>query len=187
MWRVVRNLFDDQKSTRNITGINAKTDTCDIACKINKYVSEIGPNLARQIPDSMLEVNYEFDGDFLPFEFTMTNREGIAKILDSLSPNKSTGVDGVPIRFVKLCREIIISIMTHIVNLSMRTLIVPSGWKIASICPLYKEGDPMDLANYIGQLQSCLQSAKSLKGSSITRLVLSYKIDSPCRKPNLNS
>ena len=62
--------------------------------------------------------------------------------------NKSTGVDGIPIRFIKLALDTSANIIGHIINQSLHTLTVPDGWKQSCITPLFKEGDRDSPSNY---------------------------------------
>ena len=64
------------------------------------------------------------------------------------SMNKSTGTDGIPIRFLKMNMKLSCTIITHIINLSLKTLIVPLGWKKAVVTPLFKAGCREDAGNY---------------------------------------
>ena len=61
---------------------------------------------------------------------------------------KATGNDGFPIRFVKMASHITVPILTHIINLTIDTAIIPNDWKEATISPIYKDGDKNSAANY---------------------------------------
>ena len=62
----------------------------------------------------------------------------ILKELNSLNVSKSTGLDGLPARFLKDAAEIIMRPVTFIINLSLRSGIVPQEMKIAKVIPLYR-------------------------------------------------
>ena len=65
----------------------------------------------------------------------------------AISSAKATGCDGIPIKFLKCNLDLSSSILTHI-NLSLDTRIVPDGWKIAEVVPLFKSGDKSKPENY---------------------------------------
>ena len=70
------------------------------------------------------------------------------KLNKNISNNMSTGVDGVPIRFLKMAIKTSSRILYFIINLSIHTLNVPLGWKICVLTPLYKDGIRNDPCNY---------------------------------------
>ena len=53
----------------------------------------------------------------------------------------ATGVDNIDTKIVKLSAELIAPMLTHIVNLSIRTSTFPSAWKYAKVIPLLKSTD----------------------------------------------
>ncbi len=59
----------------------------------------------------------------------------------NISDAKATGKDGIPIRFLKMTKQISAEILCHIINRSILTCTVPLEWKFAVITPLFKEGD----------------------------------------------
>ena len=78
----------------------------------------------------------------------------------AISSAKATGCDGIPIKFLKCNLNLSSSIITHIVNLSLDSKIVPDGWKIAEVVPLFKSGDSSKAENY--RLISILPSARKI-------------------------
>ncbi len=119
-----------------------------MADEIDRYFNNIGRDLAAAMPDSLLEASYVLDEDRELFQLKEVAYDDVMKLLMKLSPNKSTGVDGIPIKFLKMTPVISARILTYIINLSIRMKIVPDGWKRAVLTPLYKDGDPNDPSNY---------------------------------------
>ena len=68
--------------------------------------------------------------------------------LNSLSPNKATGLDGIPARFIKDSSSIIAGPLCHIINLSIIQGVIPDDLKSARVVPLYKKNDKTDVSNY---------------------------------------
>ena len=66
----------------------------------------------------------------------------------AIPDTKSMGLDKILVKFLKLVPEVTVTILVHIINTSLRTGIVPAGWKVACITPLFKEGDRDDVSNY---------------------------------------
>ena len=133
LWSVVKKLFGNNKKGNKINSINGSSDPEIMANSINDFFADIGPSLADKIPDSMLNVDYEFREDHECFEFEHIGDDDIVKFLRSISNNKSTGIDGVPIRFRKMNVPLTVKILKFIVNLSLDTQIVPNGWKVACL------------------------------------------------------
>lgn len=82
------------------------------------------------------------------FSFSITTEKKVYKYLNSLSPKKATGLDGIPSRFVKDSASIIAGPISHIVNLSVIQGVVPDDLKSARVVPLYKKNDKTDVGNY---------------------------------------
>lgn len=63
--------------------------------------------------------------------------------------NKNTaGPDGIPSFVVKDCIRVLAVPLMHIFNLSLRTGVYPSIWKLSKIIPVLKRGDKSDVTNY---------------------------------------
>ena len=59
------------------------------------------------------------------------------KILENPNSNKATGLDQISPRFIKDCANIIMSPLTHILNLSLVTGKIPDDLKSAWVTPIY--------------------------------------------------
>ena len=69
--------------------------------------------------------------------------------LRSLNPNKVTGPDQIPARFLRDGAVIIIGPLTHLINLSIITGTVPDQCKLAKVKPIYKKDDRTDTNNFL--------------------------------------
>ncbi len=148
LWGVIKQLLRQGKSKVQINEINGLSEDQDIANELATYFSDIGPNLAADIPESLLNIDYEPNPEIPKFNFVHTNIEEVRKLLMSISSAKATGCDGIPIKFLKCNLNISSAILTHIINLSLDSKIVPDGWKIAEVVPLFKSGDKSKPENY---------------------------------------
>jgi len=63
------------------------------------------------------------------------------EILDSLK-STSTGLDGLPAWFLRLCAPVFCKTLADLINLSVSTSVVPMQWKQAKICPVPKTSGP---------------------------------------------
>ena len=75
-------------------------------------------------------------------------RRFILKQLQSLDPKKSVGLDGISPRFLRDGAIAITEPISHIINFSITTEIVPDGMKQARVVPLFKKGSKLDAGNY---------------------------------------
>ena len=82
------------------------------------------------------------------FQFGYVSKVFIEKELKSLKRHKATGLDDLPSNLLKDGATIIAKPLSHVINLSLKTGIVPSEWKVAKITPLHKSGDKTKADNY---------------------------------------
>ncbi len=127
LWRLVRQLFGNPKSRNKIMQVNGKTSDIEIANEINNFFADIGPNLANDIPDSVLHCDYSFRGDYETFNFRDVTIEEFMKLMCGISVNKLTGVDGIPVCFLKMDMRLTSTIIAHIINLSLKKFYCTRG------------------------------------------------------------
>ena len=72
----------------------------------------------------------------------------MTRLLAQLKSSKAPGHDNFPPRFLKDGTTIIGEPLTHIINLSLRTAVVPGKMKIAKFVPLFKSGSKTSVENY---------------------------------------
>ena len=76
------------------------------------------------------------------------NKEQIKKVIDTLKPKMSFGHDDIPTKIVKIASEHILRPLTHIINQSLDSGVVPGQFKMAKVISIFKAGDPEQLQNY---------------------------------------
>lgn len=69
-------------------------------------------------------------------------------LLRKLHKNKSCGIDELPPRFLKDIAPVIAEPLTHIINVSFKTGIIPTDWKTSKITPVFKSGSKQSMDNY---------------------------------------
>ena len=82
------------------------------------------------------------------FVLTSINEDFIFKELCKLNSSKSTGSDNIPARFVKDAASVSTKPITHIVNFSVQSGIVPRSLKNARVVPLFKKNKRSDVSSY---------------------------------------
>ena len=76
------------------------------------------------------------------------SEEFIYKELCQLNTGKSTGLDGIPARFLKDAAKVLKIPITFIINLSISSHTVPDDLKLAKVKPLFKKNDRLKPENY---------------------------------------
>ena len=66
----------------------------------------------------------------------------------STQPNMATGADGISAKLIKISASHIAAPLTWIINISLRTVVMPATWKHARVSPIYKTGDKAECDNY---------------------------------------
>ena len=77
------------------------------------------------------------------FSLSPVHPTEVEEIVKSLKNSTSTGMDEISTAIVKLALPYTLPAITHIVNLSIKTLTFPESWKLAKIIPLFKKDDPL--------------------------------------------
>ena len=109
-----------------------------MASEVNHELSEEEMNNG-YIPNS--QINTEF-------QFHQINVENVALALMNLKTNKSTDLDKIPAKVLKLTADIIAPSLSYIFNLSLETGIYVDDWKRARVNPIYKSDDRLKCENY---------------------------------------
>ena len=76
------------------------------------------------------------------------NTEGVQNLLQHLKPNKATGPDDIPAKFLKEVNIEISPLISFIFQASLDQGQIPSDWKQARVAPVFKKGDRGQPANY---------------------------------------
>ena len=119
------------------------TETESIAESFNKYFTQIGPKLAKDIGTSTKSFN-----EYIKKHDTTQPEKVISVNEFSLKINKSAGYVDISFNVVKKCFGVLHKPLLHIFNLSLQTGIFPDKLKITRVTPLLKGGENYKLGNY---------------------------------------
>ena len=163
LWENLKTLGYSNKSkdkSRIILNIDGELcfDTNRVANYINQFYTTIASKLVNKLPsslgnfcvDSSTFTSYYNNLGVTPnsFKLCRVSSDFILKELRSLNPNKSTGLDGVPARFLRDGADLLKDQLTHIINVSITTSTVPTEFKLARVRPLYKKNSRSEVGNY---------------------------------------
>jgi hypothetical protein len=84
-------------------------------------------------------------GDKFHFKYVLPG--DILEAINSIK-SKATGVDNIPVTFLKLCIPALLPVLDHIFNFSLQNGIFPSMWKLANILPIPKCKNPKESKDY---------------------------------------
>ena len=76
-----------------------------------------------------------------------TNNIEVGQVLQNLTSDKP-GYDDIPPKLLKLSSSLIVSPLTHIINLSLKAGSYPDNLKKAKNIPIFKSGDRSNVNNY---------------------------------------
>ena len=149
------------------------TDPKSIAEQFCKYVSNIGPALANNISATSVSHRSFLSGNFLESLFLdSVSEQEVIEICKSLKSGTAIGYDNVSVDLVKQCAQLISSPLTHIINMSIVSEILPDELKIACVISLFKSGDRSLFTNY--RPVSVLQAFSKIFERAIYNRLLSY-------------
>ena len=119
----------------------------------------------------------QYEGNILDtFDYSI---EGVQEKLQHLNICKSTGPDMFHPRILRALEDKLARPLTHILNNSVETGIIPDDWKSANVTSIHKKGSKQEPGNYRQiSLTSvvCKTMERSVKGRLITHLEMNNLI-----------
>ena len=102
--------------------------------------------LSVTIPEDYF-VDFECPANTLLY-FKEISETEILRLLHGLSASKTSGMDQISARILKIASHIIVPSLTSIFNQSIRTGLFPTDWKSTKVTPIYKSGERCKMSNY---------------------------------------
>ena len=115
---------------------------------MNEYYVQVGLSLSAEFigawdPNSLGPIDSTLN---MMFRFIGTKET--ASLVKSLKLNKSSHVDGISMIYLRDGLLITVTELCHILNESVRTMRMPSSWKIATITLIPKSGQSKHMVDY---------------------------------------
>ena len=162
LWKCLKDLGLPSKSSQTSSNIGLKIDDeicfdkLKIAEKFNTFYTTVASKLVEKLPPCIISFGASFVHNFYSskgvkldsYSFSIVSEEKCFKYINSLSPNKATGLDGIPSRFIRDSAPMIAHPLSHIINLSIIQGAVPDDLKSARVVPLFKKNDKTEVGNY---------------------------------------
>ena len=147
----LKGIWKTIKHASNIGSKKASTSPNNLNANVlNNHFATIGSIIQNSISENDTD-NFM---DFMPpppeCKFSIFEEVTVTQVKDYITsiPSDKSINDIMPMKVYKYVICHIIEPVTHIVNLSLRTGVMPSECKIASVAPILKGGDPGDPNNY---------------------------------------
>ena len=163
LWKQFKSLGYSSKGkdhSQIVLNVNGEKcfDSRRVADCFNNFYTNVAGNLVKNLPpsqgffntDSDVFKNYYKDKGTgsMRFNILPITSEFVFKELCALNPTKSTGLDGIPARFLRDGAIALKDHLAHIINLSISSSSVPQDFKTARVKPLYKKKDRSEVGNY---------------------------------------
>ena len=153
-WNTLRSLIgktNDKSGFPNnfVINNNQVSDRQETAEAFNNFFSKIGLQTGENVP----KVNTSFKS-FMPNSIIHSiflepvSPSDVVNITHKLKSKTSFGHDCISTKLLKATIHVITIPLTHIINRSFETGIVPKDMKIAKVIPIYKSSDRTLLKNY---------------------------------------
>ncbi|CAK1580099.1 unnamed protein product [Parnassius mnemosyne] len=131
------------------------TDPLEICEHFNQYFSTIGESLTSEIP-SFFHHNNIFatdkhtvlSEDQMLSQLIPTTTEEVLRIINNISLNTASGIDGINTKSVKCFKNLISPELTKCINECLQSGIFPCSLKIAKVTPIFKSGNRSNPGNY---------------------------------------
>ena len=116
------------------------TSSGEIAGIFNSYFSNTGAYLAAEIPASERKPEAYLIHTNKTFRLEIPTIDTVHRLLKTIDEKKSSGLDKIPNKLLKIAADVIAPSLTEIYTKSIYTGIFPSEWKEARVAPVYKNG-----------------------------------------------
>lgn len=124
-------------------------DDSEKASAFNSFFTEIGHKICDKINSAQdVNVHSTLQRSVSSIFFEPAYEDEILNLLTSLDVTKSTGYDEITAIALRRCADVIASVVTCIVNLTMFTGVYPDALKVARVLPVYKAESKTDPSNY---------------------------------------
>ena len=158
LWKTINDIAKYKKKTISlITELTCDTgekitSSKEMANMLNNYFSEIGQKLAANI-ELTNSANIRNSTSFITqrctsFYLQPITESDILKHIRQLNPSKSTGPDGIPIKYIAMSALIIAPVLTRLYNSCISTGTYPRILKIGQIVPIHKSDAKDQCCNY---------------------------------------
>ena len=143
-WKTVNKILNRKQKCPEINSVKTQngeiSDPTELAECFNDYFTNVGPDIAKTIDNSDINFTDYITRATSNFKFQAVSEFKVYRLLLSLNPCKSTGIDKIPAKIIRIASPVIANSLTKIFNMAISNEFVLSEWKLARVTPLHKKG-----------------------------------------------
>src|SRR6218665_3180870 len=154
-WKTIKGLISGSRGSPHLEFIkleNGETDDPETTCianHLNEFFAGVGESLSKKIPPSgKAPEDYFGPPRRNSFALYPTTPQEIIDLARLTKYSRSSGPDDIDPLVAKSTLEPVAELISAIINSSFSTGIVPAELKIASVTPIFKQGDKHLMTNY---------------------------------------
>ena len=151
----------------------------EIIDEMNSYFAKVSDRLIKDkwpVSDHSADVLKEFINskktENIHFKVPLIKSDELKFILKSLDLNKSTDLDGISPKILKLASDVLLPSLLQKINISLHTGVFPDELKEARVFPIHKGGPSKDSSNY--SPKSILPIVSKVIEKHVTKHVFAY-------------
>ena len=129
-------------------GEQVLTSPVEIAETFNSYFSNVGVDLAAEIPASEYNPEVYLTPTDKTFNLQAPTIDRVHRLLKTIDEKKFVGLNKIPNKLLKMAADVIAPSLTEIFAKSIHAGIFPDEWKEARVSPVYKNGAKNEPSNY---------------------------------------
>ena len=159
LWKHVKDITGQSNSNRIPSVLHSEEGHLnthpEIINEMNLYFTKVSDRLIkdkRPFNDRNAVKIMEFVNSRKPenvhFKVPLIKSDELKSILNSLDPSKSTGIDGISPKMLKLASDVLLPSLLQMTNICIHTGVFPDVLKEARIIPIHKGGPSEDPTNY---------------------------------------
>ena len=170
MYKVLNHVLGCQKDPIFPTNKDAKSVADDFADFFSEKIQNIRNNIATKIGPEVEDPVIP-NKDVIPMvEFSRLTVENVKVLIKDMN-SKNCTLDPIPTWLLKECQDVIIPILTHIINISLREHIFPDVLKHATITPTIKDSnEDSELYSNYRPISNTAFVAKLLEKSALQQI-----------------
>ncbi|KAL0838458.1 hypothetical protein ABMA28_016590 [Loxostege sticticalis] len=152
LWSTIKTITNlNKQKNKNTELITIKTNSSQSAEYVNNHFNNIGEDLANKIIQNSVHNKVYFSSlPSLPnsIGIVLSEVSEIEAIITNLKSDSAAGKDGIPTNFIKMAKNELAPIITHLSSLCFQQGVFPPQLKQSIIHPIFKSGDRGDINNY---------------------------------------
>ena len=123
-------------------------DGVDACSYMSNYYAQNGVRLASKFKDSVQTTDSVIPSIESVFLFSFISLDVVGRLVKNIEVSKSSGITHLSSMLLKDAFTTLIPELTHLFNESISTGIFPATWRVGTITPILKEGDPLEPGNW---------------------------------------